>query len=60
VPRDFIAGWLNLSRIGSAPKDPKTYPEFDDSLRAAMMDEAQSFFATVVQQGDARFRPLSL
>jgi hypothetical protein len=40
---DFTDGWLNLREITATTPDQKLYPEFDDQLQFAMVDETRSF-----------------
>lgn len=37
---NFFAQWLDLRRLQSHQPDPDGFPEFDDALRQAMIDEA--------------------
>ena len=40
---DFTDGWLNLRDIGATTPDQKLYPEFDDELQFAMVQETRAF-----------------
>lgn len=55
---DFASQWLSLEKLSSIGKDAKTYPGFDDKLRAAMNDETLAFVEEVVLRGDGKFETL--
>lgn len=40
----FVGQWLQLGRLASASPDPATFPEWDDALRADMLEETRRFF----------------
>jgi hypothetical protein len=40
----FVLQWLQLGKLGTAAPDPGTFPEFDEALRAEMLEEARLFF----------------
>jgi hypothetical protein len=40
---DFTDGWLNLREIAATTPDQKLYPEFDDELQFAMVQETRAF-----------------
>ncbi len=42
--RNFCGQWLNLRAIKATTPDRQLYPEFDELLEAAMVDETESFF----------------
>ena len=42
--RNFCGQWLNLRAIKATNPDRQLYPEFDDLLQAAMVDETEAFF----------------
>jgi hypothetical protein len=47
----FALQWLNLDRLGiEVHPDPKTFPQFDTHLLAAMRQEAVSFFNHLLRQ----------
>lgn len=60
--RDAVGGfhvqWLGLDHIDSAFKDPGVYPDYDDELAEAMVDETRRFSQIVVLQGDGRLETL--
>jgi hypothetical protein len=41
---NFVGQWLGLRDIDFTEPDHRLYPEFDDMLRAAMMEETHQFF----------------
>ena len=45
---DFTDGWLNLRDIGFTTPDQKLYPEFDDELQVAMVQETRAFIAELI------------
>jgi hypothetical protein len=46
--RDFTDQWLSLRNIDATTPDKQLYPEYDDALKAAMLDETRGFFAEVL------------
>lgn len=48
----FVNSWLELDRLDSVPKDPLTYPEWNEQLRKDLRTETMSFVKHVVRQGD--------
>jgi hypothetical protein len=44
LTENFLGQWLNLRDIDFTEPDRRLYPEFDDMLKAAMVQETQSFF----------------
>lgn len=47
---NFVDQWLNLRDIDFTAPDHRLYPEFDEALKAAMLDEAHLYFAELVKQ----------
>jgi hypothetical protein len=47
---NFIGQWLQLRGLSSHRPDPKAFPQFTDSLRAAMQQELDLFLGEVVRQ----------
>ncbi len=47
---NFAGQWLQLRNLAQAKPDPKTFPEFDDSLRWAMRRETELFFKAVMRE----------
>jgi len=48
--KTFTAQWLNLREIDFTTPDRQLYPEFDDLLKQAMLDETEMFFAEVLAE----------
>ena len=46
--RDFTDQWLSLRNIDATSPDKQLYPEYDDALKAAMLEETRGFFAEVL------------
>jgi mono/diheme cytochrome c family protein len=45
---DFTDGWLNLRDIAATTPDRKLYPEYDDQLAFAMLQETRGFLAELI------------
>jgi hypothetical protein len=54
----FAAMWLGVERILTADKSPALFPQDNDALRAAMLEETQRFVDAVVFEGSGRFDEL--
>jgi hypothetical protein len=52
--RGFASQWLATRTLARHAPDPTLFPTFDEPLRAAMIEEAELFFAEFLQNG----RPL--
>jgi len=48
----FVNSWLELDRLDSVPKDPMTYPQWNDQLRADLRAETMMFVKHVVRNGE--------
>ncbi len=46
---NFAGQWLQLRNLKTAAPDKKRYPEFDEDLRSAMLQETELFFAHVMR-----------
>jgi hypothetical protein len=46
---NFVGQWLNLRDIDFTAPDFRLYPEFDEALKVAMMDEAHLFFDALLK-----------
>jgi hypothetical protein len=46
---NFVGQWLNLRAIDATAPDPTLYPEFDEVLKLAMVNEAYLFFDEVLK-----------
>jgi hypothetical protein len=53
ISDNFAGQWLYTRQIADATPDPKLFPAFDDSLRAAMKLEMEAMFREVVVNGMA-------
>tara|TARA_B100000676_G_scaffold239848_1_gene240635 strand:- start:11656 stop:14100 length:2445 start_codon:yes stop_codon:yes gene_type:complete len=47
---EFLDQWLGLSRIDETTPDAYLYPEYDDVLRRAMLDETRSFVEHLIHE----------
>ena len=47
---NFFGQWLTTKNVRSAHPDPKVYPEFDESLRQAFVEETQLFIRSQVRE----------
>jgi len=47
---NFAGQWLNLRNLRTAQPDPKLFPSFDESLRAAMQKETELYFHHVLAE----------
>ncbi len=46
--RDFLLQWLRVDRVSEIPKDPKTYPEFDEAVASDLRTSLEMFLDDVV------------
>jgi len=46
---NFAGQWLQLRNLRIATPDAKTFPDYDDSLRAAMQKETETFFENIIR-----------
>jgi hypothetical protein len=46
----FFGQWLTTNNVRSATPDPKVFPEFDENLRAALMEETRLFIRSQVRE----------
>lgn len=47
---NFAMQWLQLKRLKLAAPDPKQFPTFNETLRAAMLTETELFIETIVRE----------
>lgn len=47
--QNFTDQWLNLAEIDATMPDSKLYPEFDEVLKYAMLDETRAFFGELLR-----------
>lgn len=50
--------WLHLHELDRMTKDPQLHPDFNDEVRAALMQEASRFVRHVIEEGDGSVRSL--
>lgn len=48
--QNFVTQWLNLRLLDGTAPDPKVFPQFDASLKAAMRRETELFAAAIVRE----------
>jgi hypothetical protein len=48
---EFHRQWLDLDRLDREPKDPATYPKYNDALKSAIREESDRFVQKVMWQG---------
>jgi len=48
--KNFAGQWLNLRNLSRADPDPERFPEFDEPLRAAMLEETERFFSEIMSE----------
>jgi len=56
--RAFAVQWLGVEAISDQPKSAVLFPDADDALREAMLEETASFVAHVVFDGSGRYDEL--
>ncbi len=47
---NFFAQWLTIKNVQSAHPDPKVFPEFDENLRSAFIEETKLFLRSQVRE----------
>jgi hypothetical protein len=47
---DFLGQWLQIRNLYAQDADPALFPEFDDTLREAMVQETELFFASQIRE----------
>jgi hypothetical protein len=47
---NFAGQWLQIRNLAAMTPDPKHFPQFDDALRSAMMQETTLFFDAMVRE----------
>ncbi|MDB6025788.1 MAG: Protein of unknown function (DUF1587)/Protein of unknown function (DUF1592)/Protein of unknown [Verrucomicrobiales bacterium] len=50
LSENFCGQWLQLRHLRQAAPDSDEFPSFDESLRVAMEDETQLFFASILKE----------
>ncbi len=51
-PRILLAQWLETRKLKEFTPDPHLFPEFDESLRSAMLEETQALLRQSIQDDD--------
>ncbi|HVY31374.1 MAG TPA: DUF1592 domain-containing protein [Polyangiaceae bacterium] len=54
----FFGEWLEIDQIAQLPKDTKTYPDYNDDLKAAIVSETETFARSVLFDGGGKFETL--
>lgn len=54
----FHRQWLDLDAVLNADKDPGTYPEWNDTLRGSLREEADAMIEEAILAGDGRLATL--
>jgi hypothetical protein len=47
---NFIGQWLQLRDLGQIKPDPQRFPDFDEGLRAAMLEETRQFARAIMRE----------
>ncbi len=47
LAENFVAQWLQTRKLKEFTPDPNRFPEFDEALRSAMVEETRLFFAAI-------------
>ena len=50
LAEQFASQWLQTRKLATFAPDPKLFPEFDPSLKRAMLEEAELFFASILDE----------
>ena len=50
LAEQFASQWLETRKLSTFTPDPKLFPEFDARLKDAMLEEAELFFASIVDE----------
>lgn len=53
--QNFAGQWLMLRNLDIVSPDPKTYPEWDDSLKSLMRKETEMFFEHIMREDRSLF-----
>lgn len=56
--RSFHHQWLDLDQLDIKGKDPMVYPEYDDALKASMIEETERYVQDVVFEQDGTVETL--
>jgi hypothetical protein len=50
LAENFAGQWLQTRKLAEVAPDPERFPEFDETLRAAMRQETERFFSEIQRQ----------
>ena len=50
LAENFAAQWLQTRKLKEFTPDPTRFPDFDEALRSAMLEETRLFFATIQEE----------
>jgi hypothetical protein len=50
LAEQFASQWLETRKLAAFSPDPQRFPEFDSSLKAAMLEEAALFFRSILEE----------
>lgn len=54
----FFREWLEIDQIEALPKDTVAYPDYNETLKAAMIGETEAFTRSVLFEGDGKLETL--
>lgn len=55
LAENFLPQWLQIQRLQRSAPDPEKFPDFDEHLRQAMLNETKLFFASVMDEDRSIF-----
>jgi len=55
---NFFVDWLDVDTVVDRPKDPTTYPMYNDMLTGSMISEVQNFVSNIMVSGSGHFDDL--
>jgi Protein of unknown function (DUF1592)/Protein of unknown function (DUF1588)/Protein of unknown function (DUF1587)/Protein of unknown function (DUF1585)/Protein of unknown function (DUF1595)/Cytochrome C oxidase, cbb3-type, subunit III len=50
LAEQFASQWLQTRKLSTFTPDPKLFPQFDSTLKRAMLEEAELFFASILEE----------
>lgn len=54
----FFREWLEIDQIAPLPKDAKSYPDYDDALKGALVSGTEAFARSVLFEGGGKLETL--
>jgi hypothetical protein len=54
----FFREWLEIDQLAPLPKDAKTYPDYNDALKAALVDGTEAFAENVLFESGGKLETL--